>query len=173
MEQKIKEKVAAIHKVLGIEFGPTHVEIMVSDSGDIEMIEFNLRLAGADSLEIMSIACEQNLAHELLRMSIGEKPHMGDYSLTRFASSQYLLAPETITTLNAIDYPVGTVLDRVHVAPGTELSKNRNQIDWVGSFLVESDSAEDVIEKVKSVRRELLMNGETVAKDINNQVMVY
>ncbi len=172
LQDRIYDKVAAIHRELDVRHGATHMEIMVSPSGDIELIELNLRFAGADSLEIISMAYQRNIAEELVLLCCGERPRLDDAMPQRVASMQYLLAPDTLRRFDSMGVPEGTDFVRVHVPDGAELGANRNQIDWVGCFIVESGSYDEVIQRIRHVRSNLRMNDEPIGNDANNRVLI-
>lgn len=168
----IIKKVAAIHKVLNITHGATHIELMVTADGEIEMVELNLRFAGADSLEIISMAYDRNIGKELVRLSCGLRPELDDVQPNRFASMQYLLAPNSLRQLSSLEFPVNADFVRTFVAPDAVLGENRNQVDWVGCFIVANDKYEDLIDQVNRIRTNLQMNGANIGDDVNNRVLV-
>ena len=169
---QIIAKVKAIHQALNIQHGATHTEVVISSRHDIELVEINLRFAGADLLYIASLAFKHNLAAKLVALITGEDPKMHELKPVGMATMQYILAPNNTPQFNSIEFPKDVTLFKAFKKPGTMLGASRNQIDHIGGFVLEADSSENLIQSTKNVRQLIRVNDAPLGDDINNQVTI-
>lgn len=170
-EQAVNEKVEQLHQALGIVHGPTHTEVMVSDDGEVELIELNLRFAGADVLEICCRAYETNIAESLVRLGCGQDPCLPKSSANRFATLQYILAPSTIKRFDSIEFPDEVDFYREQKPLGSDLVSTDYQIDHVGCFIMAGDDYHSLMHAADKVRHDIKINDVTIGADVNNIVI--
>ncbi len=71
---EIIEVCAAFHRSLNVVDGATHLEVMVPDSGPIELIDFNLRFSGIGAIALASDAFGVPFARYLADLACGRSP---------------------------------------------------------------------------------------------------
>lgn len=170
-EDSIIEKVKQLHKALGIVHGPTHTEVMVSDDGEVELVELNLRFAGADVLEICCRAYESNIAESLVRLGCGQDPLIPTSAPSRFTTLQYVLAPSTVNRFDSLKFPEQADFHRAQKKLGADLKSTDNQLDHVGCFVMTGDDYASLMQAAGKVRHNVQINGSVIGADINNIVI--
>jgi biotin carboxylase len=172
LSEQIIAKVKAFHQVLGITNGPTHTEVMVDDNGHIELVEMNLRFAGADTMLITGMALETSVAKLLVKLAVNAPIDVQTLKTTRFASMQFFLAPQNMLTFDSVSFSDTVEFTRVMKAAGSKLTSTDNQIDHIAGFLISADSYEVLLESIKEARKKTQVNQHSLAGDINNQVFI-
>ncbi|CAI3119596.1 hypothetical protein MWMV2_MWMV2_03660 [Acinetobacter oleivorans] len=170
---EIIDKVIKAHKILGITHGPTHTEVIVSNSGAIEIIEVNLRMAGSDMLLLMNAGLKTNIENILVGLSLGEKPSVSFSKEKHVAAMQLVLAPSDTKIFETISFPPEVDSFRQLKPSGTKLNSTDTEGDYVGSFIVSAENNQQLISKVHLIRNKIRINGELIAGADNNEVIVY
>lgn len=167
---EIVATVARLHQVLGVTHGPTHAELMVPASGDIELVELNLRFIGGDALASMNEACGCRVEDELVALGTGRRP--APLTPTRYAAVHYLLAPSGAARLDSVVLPEPD-LPFVKIAKplGSELARTDRQIDWIASFVVCGDTYPQAMDRAADIRARTMVNGTALGADPNNVVI--
>jgi biotin carboxylase len=170
---RIVEKVTAIHKVLGIKHGATHTEVIVSDDGVVELVELNIRFAGADLLMLINFALGIALESQLLALGCGRPHDKLDMATGKFAAVQYFLAPEGEEIFEAIEFPEGQVVfERVIAQAGAKLSTKANQEGFIAAFIAVDDEYANLLIKVLRLRLETKVNRKALGDQRNNRVIL-
>jgi hypothetical protein len=161
----------ALHRSAGIVHGPTHLEVMVPDEGPIELIDFNVRLAGVGSMVLFSEAFGVPYAAPVTDIACGIEPDLSFVDRpTRFAAEVFILPPPATTRLCHVSFPSGTSCQRLPKELGQQLSGRADQLDHVGMFVVSGDRASDVHRRALDARRETEVNGVPLGDNVNNVV---
>lgn len=167
---EIADVMSATHKALGVGYGLTHAELMVPDDGDIELVELNLRFAGADSLTTMNVAHGCRFEDELVALAVGEAPRF-DRPLVGYTCLQELLAPVGANRLESVELPVSDLpFVKYLKAPGSDLVSTDQQIDWIVAFLVLAPTYREAFDRAQDIRRRTRINGVELGSDPNNVV---
>ena len=168
---EIAEAVARIHSVLGVNHGPTHTEIIVPESGRIELVELNARFTGADALTAMNVAYDAKVEDDLVALATGTDPNLA-LQPKRYASLHFLLAPTGATRIDSLELPdYDLPFVKIIRPPGSILTSTDRQIDWIAAFIVSGESCEQAYERALDVRRKTLVNGVPLGNDPNNVVI--
>ena len=163
--------VTAFHHSLGYRQGPTHVEVMVPESGPIELIDFNPRIAGTASLILFNHAFGTRYQEQITDVACGAAPDLSALRRpTRYACEMLLLPPPGVTELRDVTFPPGVVFERLTKDPGTTLSGRADQMDHVAMFVVCGDTAETVHERALLARSATLVNGEPLGTNPTNRL---
>jgi biotin carboxylase len=172
---EIVAKVRAIHECLGISHGPTHTELVVSDQGELELVELNLRFAGGDILILLNRAYGVAFEDTLVSLSIGQGPlHELPKKPQRYVSGQDFLPPLGLELFESIDIPGDDVFfQKVVVKPGTALKSTKFQSDHLAAFVVDAESYVGALARANEVRAATTINGKRVGDDPNNVVINY
>jgi len=166
---EIVAKAEEFHKSMNIVHGPTHIEVMVPEDGPIELIDFNVRLAGTGSIVLFSEALGVPYASLVTDLACGLEPDTSFLAgPSRFASEMFVLPPPGTTELHQITFAPGTVYQRLTKALGQPLSGRADQLDHVGMFVVTADTASQAQLKAMNARRETAVNGERLGENANN-----
>jgi biotin carboxylase len=156
----IIEKVRRAHSALNFTDGPTHVEVIVSKDGDVEVIDFNPRFVGADVLQSINKAYGIRIESSLLGYAVNQfRPPIIQES--GFCCLQYGLAPQGPDRIDEVCLPVadGVVFSSSFVAPGTVLQRRDRQIDYIGCYLVKADTFEGASRQSRDLRSHFKVNG--------------
>jgi len=170
---EIVSKVRAIHHCLGVEHGATHTELIVpAGDGEIELVELNLRFAGADILVLLDRAFDVAFEVQLVELALGERPSRALPATPRcWASAHYILAPAGVREVASLEIPGDDVFFRKIMAPpGTKLKSTDYQSDWIAGFAVAAKSYDAVIARAREVRAGVTLNGTRLGNDPNNVV---
>jgi biotin carboxylase len=172
------------HEALGITHGPTHLELIVGEpggsaepgqhgeQGDIELVEMNLRFAGADALAGMNLVYGERIEDDLVSLAIGEDTRSRRQP-QRYACSQFLLAPRGLTRIDSLEVPVSPDVPFVKVIrpPGSVLTSTDRQIDWIATYIACGPTFDEAWRTAVETRRATLVNGEPLGDDPNNVVV--
>jgi biotin carboxylase len=168
---EIADLMSSVHKALGVGYGLTHVELMVPADGDIELVELNLRFAGADALTTMNVAYGCRLEDELVALAVGAAPDF-DRPTLGYACMHALLAPVGATRLESVELPVPDLPFVKHLkVPGSDLVSTDQQIDWVAVFVVFGETYAEAFGRAQDIRRRTRINGVELGLDPNNVVI--
>jgi biotin carboxylase len=173
--EEIIAKVREIHTCLEIDHGPTHTELIVPESGEIELVELNLRFAGGDILILVDHAFDLRFGDDLVSLATDSGP------LTtvpdrpkRYVSGQDFLPPAGLATFESIDIPGDDVFfKKVVVKPGTALKSTDFQSDHVAAFAVAADTYAGALRRANEIRARTTINGSRLGNDPNNVVINY
>jgi len=134
--KEIIEKVQKLHKVLGFTDGPTHVEVIVSKNGRVELIDFNPRFVGADVIQSINHAYAIGIETELLKFAIGKQPEFVK-SATNYSCLQYILCPKEVDRFDSLSIPDfdGLEFKTTFLEPGTIIKSKDRQVDYIGCYL--------------------------------------
>ncbi|GGN22664.1 hypothetical protein FHR83_005590 [Actinoplanes campanulatus] len=166
---EIFAKAKQVHECLGFRHGATQIEMMVPESGPIELIDFNPRLAGTASIVLFSQAYDTRYEQVLTDIGCGQQPDLSFLAATRrFAGEMLLLPPPEATRFDSIEFADGTICHRLPKAPGTELSGRADQLDSVGMFVITAASAPELHEAALRARRDTRVNGRPLGENVNN-----
>jgi cysteine synthase A len=134
-------------RATGIELGPTHTELRLTDDGPA-VIEVNPRLAGGMIPELIRLATGTELIEQQLRVALGRPPEPAAEP-ARHAGIQFLLADREgplAAVDGADDARAVTGIDRVVVTarPGTMVRPPRDAYDRLGYVIAADDSPAQV-----------------------------
>ncbi len=161
----------ALHRSAGIVHGPTHLEVMVPEEGPIELIDFNVRLAGVGSIVLFSEAFGVPYASPVTDIACGLEPDLSFVDgPMRFAAEVFVLPPPGTTRLDHVAFPDGTSWQRLHKELGQRLSGRADQLDHIAIFVVTGDRASDVHRRALEARRGTQVNGVPLGDNVNNVV---
>lgn len=172
----IVEKARAIHELLGIDHGPTHMELIVPpDGGDVELVELNLRFGGGEILFQVNHAFDLQFEDDLVALAVGDAPATAAPPPTiRFVCEQDFLAPAHIRQFDAIEIPGDDIFfKKIIPKPGAVLKSTNFQSDYVATLLVAADTYADVLARANEIRAAVTINGQRLGNDPNNVVITY
>ena len=156
---KIVAAVEKGHEMLGFTEGATHVEVIVSKSGEVEIIDFNPRFVGADVLQSVNNAYGIRIEEQLLDWACGKSPVI-ETKNAQHACLQYILSPESLQ-FDSISFPKVTEVKfkTTFVKPGMKLSSIDRQLDYIGCYLTVMPTFESALSRSKELRSEIKING--------------
>ncbi|MGH3375720.1 MAG: ATP-grasp domain-containing protein [Actinoallomurus sp.] len=156
---EIIEVCARFHESLNVVEGATHIEVMVPDSGPIELIDFNLRFAGIGAIALASDAFGVPFARYLADLACGLEPDLSRLERRRYAVDVAVMPPAGVTEFRDLTFAPGTVRHRVNKKVGGPLSGRNDQIDSVAWFAVTGESAAEAHQNALSARAATVFNG--------------
>ncbi|QRN95681.1 ATP-grasp domain-containing protein [Archangium violaceum] len=169
---EIIAKSKAIHESMKIFHGSTHVELMVPREGPIELIDFNVRFAGIESLISFNQAFGIPYEARLTDLACDIEPDLSFLERPpAFTAEVLLLPPPGTTELQELVFPPEAVFSRLFKEIGQKLTGKTDQLDHIGSFVVKADTEAEVNQKALEARRRAICNGKTLGDNINNQVI--
>ena len=132
-------------EVLGLTFGPLHVEARVTKNGPT-IIEVNPRLAGGNIPELVRHASGVDLVTEAVRLVTGGRPHL-DPTRHRHTAIRFLLPPRagTLEAVRGTDEAAaveGVVDVRVTKQPGDPVQRQGDFRDRIGHVLAAADDGD-------------------------------
>jgi hypothetical protein len=156
----------AIHRSLGLVHGATHLEVMVDESGGVELIDFNPRFAGFASTVSFGEVFGFPFETVLTDVACGVRPDLGFVDgPTRFAAEMLVMPPQGTTELREVVFPADAVVPRLMKPLGERLTGRSDQLDAVGMFIVSGGSASGVHDRALQARRQVLVNGRPIEAD--------
>ena len=158
LTDKIIEHVRKSHLALGYTDGFSHVEVIVTPRGEVEIIDFNARFVGADVLQSINHAYGIRIEETLLDWTLGRKPGFMPKK-SDFSCLQYVLPPRSVV-VNEITLPKApdVVFSTALVPPGTEVQSTDQQLDYLGCYLTTGPSFQRAIERSKQLRDAVRIN---------------
>ncbi|MFP1628816.1 ATP-grasp domain-containing protein [Streptomyces sp. 5K101] len=169
---EIAEAAVAFHRCLGITHGPTHLEVMVPDDGPVELIDFNLRVAGAGAVLLFGLVLGTPYEELLTDLGCGTAPDLDALSPTRGWAAECLTLPRPGTTeLRDLAVPEIARFVRPTKEPGQRLTGRSDQLDSVVMFVVTAASPEELHEALLDARRRTVVNGEPLGDNPNNRLI--
>lgn len=157
---EITETVARFHRALNVAEGATHVEVMVPDSGPVELIDFNLRFAGIGAIALASDAYGVPFGRYLADLACGREPELPRLvPPKRYAVDVAVMPPLGVTEFRDIAFPPGTTRHRVNKKVGGTLSGRNDQIDSVAWFTVTGATAAEAHLNALAARAATVFNG--------------
>ena len=101
LQEKTKNIVSLVLKALSLEFGPSHVEVIVDDEGP-KIVEVAGRAGGGlIPSDILPHLCGFDVIKKYIRLALGEDPEIPDYILSNSVVLRFFKAP-TQGTLRGI-----------------------------------------------------------------------
>jgi hypothetical protein len=162
-QEEIVEACARFHQTLNVVDGATHIEVMVPDSGPIELIDFNLRFAGIGAIALASDAFGVPFGRYLADLACGEEPELAQLGPPlRHAVDMAVMPPAGVIEFRDLTFAPGTTRHRVNKKVGGPLSGRTNQIDSVAWFAVTGTTAGEAHRKALTARAETVFNGAPV-----------
>jgi biotin carboxylase len=163
---EIIDTVARFHRSLNIVEGATHIEVMVPDSGPIELIDCNLRFAGIGAIALASDAFGVPFGRCLADLACGEEPELPPVDRPRrYAVDVAVMPPAGVTEFHDITFAPGTTRHRVNKKIGGTLSGRNNQIDSVAWFAVTGTTAAEAHRNALNARAATILNGAPLGDD--------
>jgi biotin carboxylase len=174
-EDKIVDKVRRIHEALGVTNGPTHAEVMVSDDGEVELVELNIRFIGSDGVLVINAALGARVEDQIVKVTVGEQPDIVWHPDTSGAAAfQMILPPPDMEVVESFEFPQEMIVNSRIIFPvGTKLHSTNYQNDQICSYIVRAGSYQQVLELAREVRENTRINGKLLGKNPNNVVDVY
>jgi biotin carboxylase len=159
-EADILDACARFHQSLGITDGATHLEVMVPDTGPVELIDFNPRFAGLGAIALVSEAYGVPFAGYLADLACGLEPRLGPLAQPRrYAIDMAVMPPPGVTEFSDLTFAPGTKTHRLTKQPGDRLSGGNAQIDSIAWFSVSGASIAEAHRAALAARAATIFNG--------------
>jgi biotin carboxylase len=164
--EKIIDKVRRAHSVLGIENTPTHVEFIITEQGNVEIIDFNCRLVGAHVLNSINYVTHSNFEFQLLEYAIGNKISVPAPFKNVVCSLQYFFASVKENSLDSVTFPEheNLVFQDVLTEIGKQLNSDVNQLDVVGCFIANGKNEEESLNHRREILSKIRINENGTAR---------
>lgn len=168
---EIVERSKAIHESMQVFHGATHLELMVPRSGPIELIDFNVRFAGVDSLICFNEAFDLRFEACLVDLACGRHPDLSRCTRPlHYTAELMLLPPPGATELSELEFPPEAVFHRMTKDLGAKLTGRADQLDHVGVCVVKAETTAELYLKAADVRRRIKFHGSPLEDNVNNIV---
>ena len=153
---RIKDLACRAVKSVGINCGPSHVEIMLTSSGP-KMVELGARMGGdCITTHLIPLSTGIDMIKATIDVSLGLKPDITP-SLHKGSAIRFFDAPHgVISSINNIEVAKG--MDRVKEISftkniGDEVSEIHSSIDRCGFVIAHGDSAREAIEACEKAKQ--------------------
>ncbi len=158
LEARIVSLVAAAHEALGFTDGPTHTEVIVSPTGEIEIIDLNPRFVGADVLQSINHAYGIAAEDMLLEFALGQDTTFAPKA-TQYSCLQYVLPPN-VANFTSIRFPQSCEVPfkTSFLKPGTPLNSHDRQLDYLGCYLTVMPTFEEALKRSRELRADVRVN---------------
>ena len=155
--EEIKENLSKLakeaNKALGIKFGPSHTEIMVTDQGP-KIVEVGARLGGDNiATHLVPLSTGIDLVEAVIRLSIGENVDISR-KFNKSSIIRYVEVPEgkvsSISGISQAQSLEGIIQVKVLLNKGDLNKKIKNSTDRAGFIISQSntfDEAKEICEK--------------------------
>lgn len=156
----IAEKLSAIHQAVGFTEGPAHTELIITRDDQVELIDFNPRIVGADVLWSINFALGIELQKQLLAWAVGENVAI-DTEIKGYSCLQYVLPPQALT-FASLALPSGSEVryQKCFVAAGTKVESVERQTDYLGCYLTFMPTFAAAVARSGQLRADVKVNGE-------------
>lgn len=174
-KDNIIEAVRKIHEALDINYGATHTEVIVDAEGRVELVEMNLRFAGADVLLTINQALGLKMEDQLLDMSLGY-PLIANYDASdkAYSTVQYVMAPPGLDSIESIEFPDYELdFQRIFQPVGQKVNYKKNQGGFLAGFIVSDKNFDTLVDKATEIRKKIKVNGLELGDNANNIVLVH
>jgi len=141
--------------------GPSHIEIIVNPNGKMEVIDLNPRFVGADVVQSITFALGIRPQELLCDFALGKLQKGFDIPQPRqFSCLQYFL-PAQNEKLKHIEFPKdeAVAFKATLTQIGSSMRASRKQTDYLGCYLTLGRGFEEAINKSKSLREQVRING--------------
>ena len=166
---ELVEKVRQIHQSLGIQYGPTHTEMIIDHKGGAELVEVNLRFPGADILLMMNACFDTKVENIILDFACGHKVDLSPVAkVSAYGALRYILPYVGMQTVGEFEFGDEVLFSRVKFPTGTEIPQKRTQGRHVAGIIVTGKDTADVEENMTRAIRQIKVDGKPFIFDINN-----
>jgi biotin carboxylase len=155
--------VRRVLEATGYDFGPFHLEVIVTDEGP-QVVELNPRLLGAGVHDCVSLTCGADVVEEVLKCYLGES--RGDLPPPRGAGSLRLLYPEragTVVRVEGADEAQslpGVKLVDLRVREGDRVNDPRENGDSFGHVIAVGETREEAVSRAAAAEERIRLQVE-------------
>lgn len=160
--QEIIDKCQKALRAIDYLHGSVHIEMLVPDEGEIEIVDFNARFAGSYVRDAINRAYDCKIDESILALACGEQLPIIDLSKPRrFCNARSYFIPRDVGTFESIEFPAG--IDYVHTtcrySPGDKPRSGRSGEDISGNFMVHGLDYDEAVRRSDYVRDHAVING--------------
>lgn len=141
--QEIEHCALAAADALGLDWGPIHVELRMSEQGPV-LMEVNARLAGGFIPEIVYHALGIDLVASTVKLAMGDRadtsPHKAEAAAIRFISVDRAGRLDGISGMEEARAMAGIVSVDIHKKPGTWVQRHGDFRDRVGHVIATGET---------------------------------
>jgi len=168
LESKIYQYIADIHQVLGVQWGPTHTEIMI-DGNDLEFIELNLRFAGYDTYELINKTCTSDIGELLVNLGAG-KSFKFDNTCNSVALARYYQPPFNKNIYEDVSLPKhpSVIMSYTIWNPDKTYLNPPLPCDYIAGILVKADTVENIVNVINDIDKKVIVDGQSIENDKYN-----
>ncbi|MBQ7288444.1 MAG: ATP-grasp domain-containing protein [Clostridia bacterium] len=150
--EKIKDLASRAVKAVGIENGPAHVEIMLTENGP-KMIELGARMGGdCITTHLVPLSTGVNMIKAVIQIACGETPDL-EPKFQKGSAIRFIDAPYgTIAKIQGIEHAKeipGVIEIAFTKQVGDKLEKIKSSTDRAGFVIAQADTAEEAISVCK------------------------
>jgi biotin carboxylase len=164
--EEIKAKAAAIHAAIGYRHGVSHVEFVVPEEGEIEMVEFNPRLAGVDNLKLFNLVCSAPLEEVLVDLGCASaRSWPNGQDAPRQGVMNYVFSPVD-GRIETLDLPtINADFIRSFKSVGDEATRDTHEFSYLAGFITVAEDLPTALDQAADIRAAIKVNGVAVADD--------
>jgi hypothetical protein len=159
LADKIIKHVESVLSALEYTEGPSHVELIVGESGRVEVIDLNPRFVGADVLQSINHALGISVEDILLDACLGREV-MPAPPAKQYSCLQYVLPSVGTKRFDAIQFPddENVRFTTSFLKPGTEVQSTERQLDYLGCYLTTRPTFEEALAYSLKLRAQVVIN---------------
>jgi len=157
---RILERARSILARLGYQHGAVHMEMIVADDGEVELIDLNPRFAGADVLLSVNQAYDIEVERLIVESALGRCPPREPLEVKRYCSTQSFFLPPEIDVFEDIEFPDDERITykACRIQKGSPVKRGRTEADVAGSYMVVGATLEEAVEHSRRLRDQVRVN---------------
>ncbi|MCH4889728.1 ATP-grasp domain-containing protein [Acidaminobacter sp. JC074] len=156
IENDIKERVKKAIKVLGIDFGSVNMDVLVSETGDVSIVDIGARMGGnLIGSHIVPIGTGHKYLELLIKSTLNEPVDLDLYETKAIATRLLALKPGIVTNLpdfGAIEKEYGVSIHH-HLKIGDKISEYKTNLDGCGYVVAVGENIDELNKKAELVKR--------------------
>jgi len=163
VQKKVQDLAKRALKALSVEFGPSHIEVIVKD-GEPVVVEVAGRAGGGlIPSDVLPYLCGFDVLERFIRLSLGEDPGIPDYSLKNSVVLRFFKAPtggilEKITGVYEVKNMKNVVKLGFIVKKGDLLRPLKEDNDRAGFVIVKGKDRHEATELADRVEKTIKFN---------------
>lgn len=158
VKDRIRKVAIAANKAIGIQNGPSHTEIKVTQDGP-KIVELGARLGGdCITTHLVPLSTGVNMVECSIRIALGEKPDLkvkwNKGSANRYLKTESGVVKEIKGVDEAERLPGVVQITIVH-GIGEDVGEIKSSVDRVGFVIAQADSAEEAVKIAEEGRKRI------------------
>lgn len=156
LETKIKLYVTNALKVLGVNFGSVNMDLLVTDNGNVHIIDIGARMGGnLIGSHIIPLATGVDYMGNMIRAAVGDELNFSAKATKTVATRLLALTPGVVKALpdfEKLQKEYGVIIEH-HLSIGDEITPYRTNLDGFGYVVSCEATAQQSVKKAETVKK--------------------